>query len=181
METLRNVVSGLSQRFYANAEILHRIVSGQGPPEYAFNPDDSNSIHAAIREFLKDSQSFYKAVDWTEPFLLAFGLLHIAIFIAALLARKSLNGTIVVFFAIGLLIILGEPLNRLASKHHAAFANTNYFDANGVFMTTVFSLPLLINMLVVLIVMLGHLFSVMAKAKAAQLKSQNHSNKRKSD
>ena len=50
-----------------------------------------------------------------------------------------------------MLALSSEFVNDLGSRYHLAFARTNYFDKNGVFITTMFSIPLLVLMMVTVV------------------------------
>ncbi len=48
-------------------------------------------------------------------------------------------------------VYLAERLNALGASHWQRFAGQNYFDSNGVFVSTVISAPLVFDMFVILV------------------------------
>jgi len=48
-------------------------------------------------------------------------------------------------------VYLAERLNALSASHWQRFAGQNYFDSNGVFVSTVLSAPLVFDMFVILV------------------------------
>ena len=52
--------------------------------------------------------------------------------------------------AVGI-VYSAERLNRLLHQHWEKFAKQPYFDAHGVFTSTVLSAPLLLDMLIILV------------------------------
>ena len=48
-------------------------------------------------------------------------------------------------------VYLAERLNALGASHWQRFAGQNYFDPNGVFVSTVLSAPLVFDMFVILV------------------------------
>jgi hypothetical protein len=50
------------------------------------------------------------------------------------------------FRFLGVLALCSEFFNDLGGKNYERFARTNYFDRNGVFITTMFSTPMLLHM-----------------------------------
>ncbi len=52
---------------------------------------------------------------------------------------------------IGALVLLAQRINRLASDHWQQFSTENYFDPEGFFISTVFSVPLVLNATVMLV------------------------------
>jgi len=77
-----------------------------------------------------------------------------------------------VFALCAFLVFIAERLNGLASKHWRAFSTQDYFDKEGVFTTTVFCVPLIAVLVVVLVNFLRLMASMMIQAKRAQLKQR---------
>jgi hypothetical protein len=111
-------------------------------------------------------------VDWTEPWLVAVLSLHATLLLVAVATRKSETAQTCVFALCAFLVFIAERLNGLASKHWRAFSTQDYFDKQGVFTTTVFCVPLIAVLVVVLVNFLRLMASMMIQAKRAQLKQR---------
>jgi hypothetical protein len=107
----------------------------------------------ALRQAYELYRGFFEAVDWTEPWLVAVLSLHAMLLLVAL-------------------VFIAERLNGLASAHWRAFSTQDYFDKEGVFTTTVFCVPLIAVLVVVLVNFLRLMASMMIQAKRAQLKQR---------
>jgi len=90
----------------------------------------------------------------------------------AVTTRKSERAQSSVFVTCAFLVFTAERLNGLASTHWEKFSTQNYFDKDGVFTTTVFCVPLIVVLVVVLVNVLRLMASVMIQAKRAQLKQR---------
>jgi hypothetical protein len=126
----------------------------------------------ALRQAYELYRGFYEAVDWTEPWLVAVLCLHAMLLLVAVATRKSETAQTCVFALCAFLVFIAERLNGLASKHWRAFSTQDYFDKEGVFTTTVFCVPLIAVLVVVLVNFLRLMASAMIKAKRAQLKQR---------
>ncbi|XP_075742510.1 transmembrane protein 18 isoform X2 [Rhipicephalus microplus] len=87
-------------------------------------------------------------VDWTEPWLMCLVTFHIATFSLTLLTRDRGNVQAVLFMIALLLVYFSEALNDLAARHWQAFSSQQYFDSQGMFISLVFSTPLLLNCII---------------------------------
>jgi hypothetical protein len=71
--------------------------------------------------------------------------------------------------AVGL-VSLAEPLNTFASRHWHLFASQNYFDRHGVFVSVVYSGPLLLVALVIVVAALLTTADLLVVVKRAELR-----------
>ena len=126
----------------------------------------------ALRQAYELYRGFFEAVDWTEPWLVAVLSLHAMLLLVAVATRKSETAQMCVFALCAFLVFIAERLNGLASKHWRAFSTQDYFDKEGVFTTTVFCVPLIAVLVVVLVNFLRLMASMMIQAKRAQLKQR---------
>jgi hypothetical protein len=126
----------------------------------------------ALRQAYELYRGFFEAVDWTEPWLVAVLSLHAMLLLVAVATRKSETAQTCVFALCAFLVFIAERLNGLASAHWRAFSTQDYFDKEGVFTTTVFCVPLIAVLVVVLVNFLRLMASMMIQAKRAQLKQR---------
>lgn len=119
--------------------------------------------------------AFVSAVDWSEPFFLGLAALHAAILggLVILARRASSEIVMVYFFFVVTAVFAAEYLNQWGSRHHAALfprSNVNYFDEGGIFVSAVFSAPLLVVSFVAQLILFGRLASQLVKNKRAHLR-----------
>ncbi|XP_014784512.1 transmembrane protein 18 [Octopus bimaculoides] len=112
--------------------------------------------------------SYLKSVDWSERWFLGLGTFHV---ICALLTifTKSHGTSQTLHFAVMLLLVYSAKyINEWAAKNYRLFAEQQYFDSNGLFISLVFSVPILLNCLVIVILWLwnvGHLIADVKRLK----------------
>lgn len=114
--------------------------------------------------------AFIHAVDWTEPWLIMLLTFHVIIFYMAIITRKNNNIQMGLFFSALFCVYMAERLNKLLAHNWASFARQPYFDHHGVFMSTVWSGPLLLISCAILVNGLLSLSSLMVQWKKAELR-----------
>lgn len=55
------------------------------------------------------------------------------------------------FFSSVLLVYFSETINEIAAIHWKSFSRQQYFDSNGLFIATVFSIPILLNCMLMIV------------------------------
>ena len=121
--------------------------------------------------FLEDVKLFIDAVEWSKEIWLQF-LFSIFIVLALFtwFMRNHVEITCVIFIMSCISIWMAQPLNSLLSRNWESFSSQNYFDASGVFLSIVYSLPLAIIALFSLILLLRQVGQLLVQVKRAQLK-----------
>lgn len=71
-----------------------------------------------------------------------------------------------------MLVYFSEYLNEVAAKNWHRFSKQQYFDSNGLFISVIFSSPILINCIFLLARFLHHNFDLMTRVKTVQIKQQ---------
>nr|CAH7747018.1 unnamed protein product [Callosobruchus chinensis] len=90
----------------------------------------------------------------------------------AILTRNYGNFQAVLFFCLLLLVYFSESINELASTNWKIFSRQQYFDSNGLFISVVFSIPILLNCILMVGSWLYQSTQLMTNLKIAQLKEQ---------
>ncbi|XP_041360949.1 transmembrane protein 18-like [Gigantopelta aegis] len=113
--------------------------------------------------------TFVLSIDWTEKWLQGLLLFHLASFGLTYLIRH--NGTLqIAHFTVSLLLVwCAEYINEEAAKYWKLFSNQQYFDSNGLFISVVFSMPILCNCLVIVMMWLFNAGNLMVQVKRVQL------------
>ncbi|KAK0055828.1 transmembrane protein 18-like isoform X1 [Biomphalaria pfeifferi] len=126
-------------------------------------------------DFIKTTQitgiwSYLETVDWTEPWLTVLLGFHVFTFLVTFSTRNFPMLQAGHFFILLLLVYFAESLNKLAANNWQLFSKQQYFDSRGMFISLVWSVPLLVNTLV--IVMLWLLTSSQLMLTSGRLKLQ---------
>ncbi|XP_017766986.1 PREDICTED: transmembrane protein 18 isoform X1 [Eufriesea mexicana] len=119
---------------------------------------------------------FLQSIEWRDPWLVFLLIFHIAITMTALMTRNHANFQIVLFLALLLLVYFSESINEVAASNWMLFSKQQYFDSNGLFISVVFSVPILMNCMVMIASWLYQSSQLMTSLKRAQLRQQirNH-------
>ncbi|XP_064481002.1 transmembrane protein 18-like [Ornithodoros turicata] len=111
-------------------------------------------------------------VDWTEPWLVGLITFHILALCLTLLTRDRGNVQAALFLTALLLVYFSEALNELAAKHWRSFSSQQYFDSQGMFISLVFSTPLLLNCIIMVGQWMWTSATMMTRLKQAQLRRE---------
>eukprot|EP00298_Acanthocystis_sp_HF-20_P030096 c9152_g1_i1.p1 GENE.c9152_g1_i1~~c9152_g1_i1.p1 ORF type:complete len:161 (+),score=37.42 c9152_g1_i1:25-507(+) len=108
---------------------------------------DINPFH----ELYDAAMGFINAVNWSEKWFLYLLSFHVLIFTITILTRNKLRIQMSLLFIYGFLAFLGSYFNEIGHKNWKEFATQNYFDKQGLFISLVFSTPLLLNTLFIVL------------------------------
>eukprot|EP00277_Geminigera_cryophila_P042963 CAMPEP_0173081578 /NCGR_PEP_ID=MMETSP1102-20130122/17368_1 /TAXON_ID=49646 /ORGANISM="Geminigera sp., Strain Caron Lab Isolate" /LENGTH=238 /DNA_ID=CAMNT_0013956209 /DNA_START=18 /DNA_END=735 /DNA_ORIENTATION=- len=151
---------------------------GEGKKQFYFgdpsdyNMDEINGPRSQWSLFTNNVKGFMQAIEWTEPWLIGVACLHLLLLIAALTTRNNTNVQMTLFVVIMGSVYLAERLNVLAAANWKSFATQNYFDTHGVFMSTLWSTPLLLIGVVMLFQSLYTSSSLLIQVKRRQLRQE---------
>lgn len=124
--------------------------------------------------------SYLQTIDWSERWLWGLGAFH---FLCALLTTVTRSrGTLQsIHFGIMLLLVYSaEIINEWASKNYRLFSKEQYFDSRGLFISIVFSVPILLNCLIIVMLWLWNVGNFISKVKRLKYKQQARAQGRKS-
>lgn len=116
--------------------------------------------------------SFLSSIDWTDPWLLALLSFHGFLIVVTVITRHHGNLQACLFFTLLLLVYFSENINELAARHWRSFSKQQYFDSQGMFISLLFSIPLLINCLLMVCNWVWVSGTIMVKLKQAQLRER---------
>jgi hypothetical protein len=130
--------------------------------------------------FLESAQAFINAVNWREEkwlqILIGF---HIVFLFIIIMTRQKTNLQAFFFFLICGLVICAQQINSLAGQYWSHFSTQNYFDESGLFISTVFSAPLLLNGTFILSLFLLHTAQLLIRVKRLQFSHERREQQRK--
>ncbi|XP_004083535.1 transmembrane protein 18 [Oryzias latipes] len=125
--------------------------------------------------------TFLLSVQWSEPWLIGLLLFHLLCLLLTVVTCKYYKAQICHFLLLVGLVYCAEYLNELAAMNWRAFSNFQYFDSKGMFISLVFSIPLLFNAMIIVVVWVYRTFSTMTELKTLQLKREAQRQKRQKD
>ncbi|XP_067303297.1 transmembrane protein 18 [Pseudorasbora parva] len=114
--------------------------------------------------------SFLQSVDWSEPWLICLLAFHVFCFAFTILSCKYYRIQICHFLLMVTMVYSAEYLNELAAMNWRSFSKFQYFDSKGMFISLVYSVPLLLNTVIIVAVWVWRTFSTMTELKIRQLK-----------
>nr|VDD03369.1 unnamed protein product [Brassica rapa] len=159
----------------------------------------SGELRTGLQPAYANFIGFFHAIDWKEPWIMGLMAFHALFLMVTLLSRRHLNFhmflflfackffyTIMIsfFFLLSVFIsyiqgshtslvggvYFAESLNRLLRKNWKSFSTQNYFDPHGVFLSVLWSGPLLVIAMIILINTLFSLCYLIVKWKRAELR-----------
>jgi hypothetical protein len=95
---------------------------------------------------------------------------HITLLVLAVASRKHSNVQMAMFYCGLICVYVAERMNIYLHRHWKSFARQPYFDSHGVFLSVVWSGPLLLVSALIIFNSLLTLTSLMVKWKRAELK-----------
>ncbi|KAF7992236.1 hypothetical protein HCN44_001561 [Aphidius gifuensis] len=115
---------------------------------------------------------FILTIDWRDPWLALLLAFHVAITMTAFMTRNHANFQILLFLVLLLLVYFSENINEIAASNWSAFSKQQYFDSKGLFISIVFSVPILMNCMIMVASWLYQSSQLMTNLKRAQLRQQ---------
>ncbi|XP_060908026.1 transmembrane protein 18 [Labrus mixtus] len=122
--------------------------------------------------------TFLMSVQWSEPWLIGMLVFHVVCLFLTVLTCRYYKAQICLFMLMAGLVYSAEYLNEFAAMNWRSFSNFQYFDSKGMFISLVYSIPLLLNTVIIVMVWVYRTFSTMTELKTLQLKRQARREKR---
>lgn len=128
------------------------------------------SMSQSYMFFYDQAMGFYHAVSWSkEKWLQALLAGHVVTLLLIIFGQRFRTLQMIIFLTGCFLIFMSEQLNTIGREHWKDFSTQNYFDTHGVFMSVVFSAPILINITIQLLVTLAVASNLVVKVKRHEL------------
>ncbi|KAJ1991352.1 hypothetical protein H4R33_001368 [Dimargaris cristalligena] len=121
-------------------------------------------------EFQADAQEFYQAVNWSQPWLRAWAVFYGGLVVATVYYRGDEGRLAALFITLSIMVLGAQPLNTLAAGYWSDFSDANYFQEHGHFISLVYSIPLLLLLLTVLVMLIFHAGSRLIQVKRQQIR-----------
>ncbi|GJN14494.1 hypothetical protein PR202_gb01331 [Eleusine coracana subsp. coracana] len=130
----------------------------------------SSELRRGIGPAADNLRAFVRAVDWTEPWLMCLMVFHVILLLSAVGLRRNANFQLFLLFLAYSGVYMAEKMNRYLGEHWQNFAGRNYFDRAGVFISVVWSGPLIFVSIISVVCSLITLCRMMVKWKRAELR-----------
>ncbi|KDP36358.1 hypothetical protein JCGZ_09773 [Jatropha curcas] len=141
----------------------------------------SAELRSGLRPAYENFMGFFHAIDWKEPWLMGLLTFHAVLLIIAIISRKHVNFQMFLFLLALGGVYFAERLNRVLGDNWRSFASQNYFDPHGIFLSALWSGPLLIIATIILINTLFSLCYMIVRWKRAELRHRARLSHNKQD
>ncbi|KAH1151601.1 hypothetical protein GLYMA_16G156600v4 [Glycine max] len=141
----------------------------------------SSDLRAGFRPAYDNFIGFFHAIDWKEPWLMGLLGFHVVLLLVAIISRKKTNFQMFLFLLTLAGVYFAESLNRFLGKNWKSFSSQNYFDPRGLFMSVLWSGPLLVISMIILINTLFSLCYMIVRWKRAELRHRARAARNKQD
>ncbi|KPJ11898.1 Transmembrane protein 18 [Papilio machaon] len=116
--------------------------------------------------------SFHILIEWRDPWLIALLSFHILVTFTCFSTRNYGNFQVILFITLLLLVYFSENINEVAARNWTLFSRQQYFDSKGLFISVVFSIPILLNCMIMVGSWLYQSTQIMTNLKKAQLRQR---------
>ncbi|XP_061344758.1 uncharacterized protein LOC133290654 isoform X2 [Gastrolobium bilobum] len=140
----------------------------------------SSELRAGLHPAYENFMGFFHAIDWKEPWLMGLLAFHVMFLLVVIISRKNTNFQMCLFLLTSG-VYLAERLNDVLGKNWKSFSGQNYFDTSGLFMSVLWSGPLLVIAMIILINTLLSLCYLIVRWKRAELRHRARAARNKQD
>ncbi|XP_022707300.1 transmembrane protein 18-like [Varroa jacobsoni] len=109
-------------------------------------------------------------VDFREPWIIALIAFHCAMLTLSVATKSRNNIQVILFTTMLALVYLSDSINEWAAHNWSRFSKQQYFDSQGFFISTIYSVPLLLNCLFMVGQWLYQARDLMVDLRKVQLK-----------
>lgn len=115
---------------------------------------------------------FLCTIDWTEAWFSGLAIFHVTCAILTIFTRKTGVLQSIYFAVLMIMVFCAEYINEWAARNWNLFASQQYFDSNGLFISIVFSMPLLFNCLVIVVSWLWDVGMLISNVKQIKMRQR---------
>ncbi|KAK4387277.1 Transmembrane protein 18 [Sesamum angolense] len=129
----------------------------------------TGELRSGLKPGYENFMGFFHAIDWKEPWLICLISFHVVLLLVALCQGRTSTFRCLFLLALGG-VYLAERLNNYLAGNWKSFAGQNYFDRNGLFLSVLWSGPLLVIAIIILVNTLFSLCHLIVRWKKAELR-----------
>lgn len=122
--------------------------------------------------YIHDFNTYLRTLDFKDPFIAGLCLFHICLLLTVLLTRQYPSFQIPLFLTLLSSVYFSENVNELLAHRWQLFSLQNYFDSSGMFISICYSMPVLINCILIIGLWLYDSMQTMVKVKKAQMEQK---------
>ncbi|EDQ91662.1 uncharacterized protein MONBRDRAFT_22697, partial [Monosiga brevicollis MX1] len=125
--------------------------------------------HASLSPARASSCTSFAQCPVCEPLLAGLIAFHLLCFMIILTTKRFQTFQLLFGTALGCLVLCAEQINEYGALHWEELAQHQYFDSYGFFISIVFSLPILLNCLLLVIIWVTDASGMLVSLKRQQL------------
>ncbi|PIA32770.1 hypothetical protein AQUCO_04300007v1 [Aquilegia coerulea] len=127
-------------------------------------------LRTGFQPAVDNFKGFFHAINWKEPWLIGLISFHVSLLLIIVISRKNVNFQMLLFLMALAGVYFAEKMNTVLHSNWESFAGQNYFDAHGVFVSVLWSGPLLCMSILILMNTLFSLCQLIVRWKKAELR-----------
>ncbi|KAK6938499.1 Transmembrane protein 18 [Dillenia turbinata] len=132
--------------------------------------ESSAELRSGLQPAYENFMGFFHALNWKEPWLIGLISFHVLLLLIVFFSRKHVNFQMCLFLLSLTGVYLAKRLNTFLNEHWKSFAGQNYFDSSGLFLSVLWSGPLLVFAMIILVNTLFSLCHLIVRWKKAELR-----------
>ncbi|KAJ6803240.1 transmembrane protein 18 [Iris pallida] len=141
----------------------------------------SGELRSGFGPAVDNFVGFFHAINWKEPWLICLILFHVTLLLVVIISRRNVNFQLCLSLLSFSGVYLAERINTFLAKNWKSFAGQNYFDPHGLFISVLWSGPLLLLSMLIMVNTLITLCQLIIKWKRAELRHRARLSRDKQD
>ncbi|CAH8834284.1 unnamed protein product [Trichobilharzia szidati] len=137
------------------------------PTFHLSNATNTMTIHTILDAFL--------SIPWKDEIWLVSVMVFHLITPICLIPLRSFTSLLlcVLFFLLGT-VWCSDWINEVAANHWNSFATEQYFDSSGYFLSCIWSIPAILNSLIITVLLFLQVNTLLVRCKRLQMAHQQH-------